>query len=97
MFSTRKKAILEKDENYSDPVCVYFKHTDDLDYLCAEASFYICKYANALIFEDFDENIPIAANVLGPAIPSTVKPFFDWNNLTAATVLLPYIPSILPL
>lgn len=57
LISIRKKAILEKDENYSDPVCVYFKHSDNLDILCAEASYYICKYANLLVFEDFDENL----------------------------------------
>lgn len=57
LVETRKKAVLEKDENYSDPVYVYFKHTDDLNTLCAKASYYICKYANMLVFEDFDENM----------------------------------------
>lgn len=57
LIETRKKAILEKNENYSSPTCVYFKHTDDLYSLCAKASYYICKYANMLIFEDFDENL----------------------------------------
>ena len=57
LITIRKKAILEKDENYSDPVYVYFKHTDDLNLLCAKASYYICKYANMLVFEDFDENL----------------------------------------
>lgn len=51
----RKKAVLEKDENYSDPVMVYFKHEPDLFRLTAKASFYLCKYANVLIFEDFNE------------------------------------------
>jgi len=51
----RKKAVLEKDENYSSPVYVYFKHEEDLLKLSAKASFYLCKYANLLIFEDFNE------------------------------------------
>lgn len=69
----RKKAVLEKDENYSNPVCVYFpsffektgsastretnvkSSGNELLELCSKASFYLCKYANMLIFEDFDE------------------------------------------
>lgn len=55
LIATRKKAVLEKDEKFSNPVYVYFKHTEDLNSLCAKASYYICKYANMLIFEDFNE------------------------------------------
>lgn len=51
----RKKAVLEKDEKYSKPVYVYFKHDEDLLSLTARASFYLCKYANLLVFEDFNE------------------------------------------
>lgn len=51
----RKKAVLEKDENYSNPVMIYFKHEQDLNKLMAKASFYLCKYANMLVFEDFNE------------------------------------------
>ncbi|MBP7211370.1 hypothetical protein KBA27_00895 [bacterium] len=51
----RKKAVLEKDEKFSDPVYIYFKHNNDLLETNARASFYMCKYANMLIFEDFDE------------------------------------------
>lgn len=51
----RKKAVLEKDENYSNPVMVHFKHHEDLLELMSKASFYLCKYANMLVFEDFDE------------------------------------------
>lgn len=51
----RKKAVLEKDENYANPVYIYFKHQDNLLELMSKASFYLCKYANMLIFEDFDE------------------------------------------
>lgn len=51
----RKKAVLEKDETYSSPVMVYLKHDDNLNKLMAKASFYLCKYANLLVFEDFNE------------------------------------------
>lgn len=55
LTNIRKKAVLEKDENYSNPVCVYFKHQDDLLKLMSKASFYLSKYANLLVFEDFNE------------------------------------------
>jgi len=65
LTNIRKKAVLEKDENYSNPVMVYFPSfkTDDVGLanptylldLMAKASFYLCKYANILAFEDFDE------------------------------------------
>lgn len=51
----RKKAVLEKDENYSNPVMVYFEHEKNPLNLMAKASFYLCKYANLLVFEDFNE------------------------------------------
>ncbi len=51
----RKKAVLEKDEAYSSPVMMYFEHDENLYRLMAKASFYLCKYANLLIFEDFNE------------------------------------------
>lgn len=57
LIQIRQKAIIEKNEEYSNPVYVYFKHTEDLKSLCAKASYYICKYANMIVFEDFDENI----------------------------------------
>lgn len=52
----REKAVLEKDDAFSSPVYVYFPscHPDLLN-LMSRASFYLCKYANLLIFEDFDE------------------------------------------
>lgn len=80
LTNIRKKAVLEKDENYSNPVMVYFKSQlrhpeivsgscpqsliekiplqgrgDSLLKLMSKASFYLCKYANLLIFEDFNE------------------------------------------
>ena len=60
LIEIRKKAVIEKDEKFSYPVYVYFNHTDDINTLCARASFYICKYANMLVFEDFDENLVTA-------------------------------------
>jgi hypothetical protein len=33
--------------------------------------------------------MPMAESVAGPAIPSTVSPFFRWNDFTAASVLPP--------
>ena len=52
LICKRKKAILEKDESSSDPVCVKIKN-DDLFSQCARASYYLCKYANVLLFENF--------------------------------------------
>lgn len=52
---TRTKAVKDRDPKYFDPVYVHLKHTDNLMDLCARAGYYICKYANMLVFEDFDE------------------------------------------
>lgn len=51
----RKKAVLDKDEEFSNPVMIHFKHHENLLELMSKASFYLCKYANMLVFEDFDE------------------------------------------
>lgn len=55
LTNIRKKAVLDKDENYSNPVMVYFKYEENLLKLMSKASFYLCKYANLLVFEDFNE------------------------------------------
>lgn len=55
LISTREKAIIEKDDNYSAPVTVWMGKAIDKFSMTAQASFYICKYANMLIFEKFDE------------------------------------------
>lgn len=55
LIKIREKAVLEKDENYSSPVYVYFKSNQDTNLVCAKSAYYICKYANMLVFEDFDE------------------------------------------
>jgi len=56
LISTRTKAILDKDENSSAPVCVVMKN-DDIYSQCARASYYLCKYANMFIFEEFDKDL----------------------------------------
>lgn len=57
LITTRQKAILEKDENFSSPMCVWITKNNDLINICARASYYICKYANMIVFEDFDESL----------------------------------------
>lgn len=57
LITTRQKAILEKDEKFSSPMCVLITKNDDLINICARASYYICKYANMIVFEDFDESL----------------------------------------
>ena len=54
LISTREKAIIEKDDNFSNPVAIWMGANDKFT-ISAQASFYICKYANMLIFEAFDE------------------------------------------
>lgn len=56
LVEIRKKAILEKDETCSHPVCVRMKTTDELSQ-CARAAYYLCKYANILVFENFSESM----------------------------------------
>ena len=57
LITTREKAILEKDEKFSSPMCVWITKTNDLINICARASYYICKYANMIVFEDFDDSL----------------------------------------
>lgn len=57
LITTRQKAISEKDEKFSSPMCVWITKNDDLINICARASYYICKYANMIVFEDFDESL----------------------------------------
>lgn len=83
----RKKAVLEKDENYSDPVMIYFKHENDLLKLTSKSSFYLCKYANLLVFEDFNEAListlmTLRQNIYtDPQKPLQVESkVYDFNN-----------------
>lgn len=55
LIATRIKAVKTKDEQYSAPIGVYFKGITLNSNICARAAFYICKYANILLFEDIDE------------------------------------------
>lgn len=57
LITTRQKAILEKDEKFSSPMCVWITQNNNLINICARASYYICKYANMIVFEDFDESL----------------------------------------
>ena len=54
LITTRTKAIKEKDESCSNPVSVWIPQGDLYD-ICTKTSYYICKYANMIVFEDFDE------------------------------------------
>ena len=56
LIKARTKAILEKDDNFSKPTCVFMKN-DNTFSICARASYYLCKYANMLIFEDLDNEM----------------------------------------
>ena len=112
----RKKAVLEKDEAYSNPVYVYFKqvsrhpelvsgshqqtqdiannekegegsYQENLLKLMSKASLYLCKYANLLIFEDFDEAListlmTLRQNIYtDPQKPLQVESkVYDFNN-----------------
>lgn len=57
LIKIRKKAVVERDEAYSNPVCVYLKNNEDLNDLCARASYYICKYANIILLETFNKDL----------------------------------------
>lgn len=83
----RKKAVLEKDENYSNPVMIYFKSEENLLKLMAKASFYLCKYANLLVFENFNEAlistlITLRQNIFtDPQKPLQVESkIYEFNN-----------------
>lgn len=57
LVEIRKKAVIDRDEKFSAPVYVYLKSDISTGDLCARASYYLCKYANMLVFEDFDESL----------------------------------------
>lgn len=54
LIKIRTRVIKEKDEKFSAPVCVWMNSGDDVFTLCTKASFYLCKYANMIVFESFD-------------------------------------------
>jgi len=84
----REKAIKEKNSNYAKPVCVYFKKSQNIDQICAKAAFYICKYANMLIFENFNEAmfatlLTLRENIFtDPQKPLKVEPkIYEFNDV----------------
>ena len=84
----REKAIKEKDETFSNPTCVFLENVGDFGQLCAKASFYICKYANAIVFENFDETmfstlITLRENIFtDPQKPLKVEPkIYEFNEV----------------
>ncbi len=54
LIDMRTNAIKTKEEKFSAPVCVHITGADD-NKICAKSAFYICKYANMLLFDKFDE------------------------------------------
>lgn len=83
----RRTAIETKSEEYSAPTFVYFEHQKNLYDLCAKASYFLCKYANLLIFEDFDEAMFASLLILrqniftDPQKPLQIEPkVYEFNN-----------------
>lgn len=83
----RKKAVIEKDEAFSNPVMVYFSSNSDIYKLMAKSSMYLCKYANLLVFEDFNEALissllTLRQNIYtDPQKPLQVESkVYDFNN-----------------
>lgn len=54
LIKIRTRVIKEKDEKFSAPVCVWMDSGEDVFTICTKASFYLCKYANMIVFESFD-------------------------------------------
>lgn len=84
---TRRTAVETKAEEFSKPTFVYFEHQENFFNLCAKASYYLCKYANMLIFEDFDEAmfaslLTLRQNIFtDPQKPLQIEPkVYEFNN-----------------
>lgn len=56
LITKRIKAIKDKDDDCSDPVCVIMNN-DEIQAQCVRASYYLCKYANMIVFEEFNEEM----------------------------------------
>lgn len=56
LTNIRQKAIVERDEKFSNPTCVFLEEKN-LKTLCALGSILICKYASVIIFKEFDEAV----------------------------------------
>ncbi len=94
LTNIRKKALLEKDENCSNPVMVYFKSDENLLKLMSKASFYLCKYANLLVFEDFNHALvstlmTLRQNIFtDPQKPLQVESkIYEFNNPDANSLI----------
>lgn len=86
LVSIRQKAIIERDEAFSDPVYIHLQD-DSPEILCAKASAYICKYASLLIFDTFDEALFTTLYILrqniytDPEMPLQVESkVYEFNN-----------------
>ncbi len=84
---TRRNAVETKAEEFSKPTYIYFNHQENLFDLCAKASYFICKYANMLVFEDFDEAmfaslLTLRQNIFtDPQKPLQIEPkVYEFNN-----------------
>lgn len=83
----RRTAIETKSENFALPTYVYFGHNENLQDICAKAAYYLCKYANMLVFEDFCEElfaslITLRQNIFtDPQKPLQIEPkVYEFNN-----------------
>ncbi|MBQ3311131.1 hypothetical protein IJG72_03555 [bacterium] len=83
----RRTAIKTKAEEFSNPTYVYLKSQNNLYDLCAKASYYLCKYANMIVFEDFDESmfaslLTLRQNIFtDPQKPLQIEPkVYEFNN-----------------
>lgn len=84
----RRKAVVDRDENFITPVFVHLKDTS-LETLTAKASAYIAKYASLLLFGTFDEAVfstlySLRQNIFtDPEMPLQVESkVYEFNNPT---------------
>lgn len=87
LVEMRIKAVKEKDEKFSNPVCVYIKNKLSIKEICARAGFYICKYANMIVLDTFDEALYLSLMTLrqniytDPQKPMQVEAkIYEFNN-----------------
>jgi len=94
LICIRKKAVLENNKEYINPVYIYFEKDNNLVELSARAGFYICKYASLLIFEDFDEALmstllTLRQNIYSdPQSPLQVESkIYEFNDVNEKSVI----------
>ena len=83
LIKKRETAIKDKE---TQPVCVLLEDLD-LKQVCARASIYLCKYANMILFKNFDEALlytlmTLRQNIFtDPQKPMQVEPkIYEFNN-----------------